>query len=340
MSWIQQNKVPAAIIGVSVAGAAGLGFMMFNAWQGHSTALEQFDNLNRGIAGLNSATLAPTEENLAAKKALVEEFATEANKLQTVLQRLQAEVVPETLSDTGFQSKLKTRIAEVRKLATGRMGLPAEFNLAFDKYNSELPKSNEQATELSGYLDAVERIVDAMVSSGVRQLDMIERSDLESEKVASATPARKGQAQTTQAVKSVDVKTLRAVITTDQAALQVLLSKLASPSEMPFFSVVRLVRIENERKEGPLRAEIGLHTLAPAGGGETDDLVPPTPINITPPVGTAGGSPAVDNDTIAAVQPLGQDAVDVLGNEMLKAYLEIDILGFLSLISTTQTGGK
>lgn len=338
MSWIQQNKVPAAIIGVSLAGAAGLGVMMFNAWQGHSTALEQFDNLNRGIAGLNSAVLAPTPENLEAKKALVDEFAAEAKKLQIVLERLQADVAPEAISDTGFQSKLKTRIAEVRKLAAGRMGLPAEFNLAFDRYNSELPKSNDQATELSAYLDSVEKIVEVMAMSGVRQLDMIERSDLDSEKSVSATnnASRKGQAQAA-AAKSVDVKTLRAVITTDQAALQVLLSKLASPSEMPFFTVLRLVRIENERKEGPLRAEIGLHTLQPPND---ETVVAPQPISIAPSITPTSQDSKEGNDVIAAVQPMGQDAVDVLGNEILKVYLEIDIVSFLELIAAQQAGGK
>lgn len=338
MSWIQQNKVPAAIIGVSLAGAAGLGVMMFNAWQGHSTALEQFDNLNRGIAGLNSAVLAPTPENLEAKKALVDEFAAEAKKLQIVLERLQADVAPEAISDTGFQSKLKTRIAEVRKLAAGRMGLPAEFNLAFDRYNSELPKSNDQATELSAYLDSVEKIVEVMAMSGVRQLDMIERSDLDSEKSASTTntASRKGQAQVS-AAKSLDVRTLRAVITTDQAALQVLLSKLASPSEMPFFTVLRLVRIENERKEGPLRAEIGLHTLQPQEG---EPVVAPQPINIAPSITPTSPETKDGNDVIAAVQPVGQDAVDVLGNELLKVYLEIDIISFLALSTAQQAGSK
>lgn len=331
MSWIQQNKVPAAIIGVSIAGAAGLGYVLFNTWQEHSSALEQFDNLNRGIAGMNSAVLAPTPENLQTKQGLVGDFITEAGRLQTVLTRLQEDVKPESISDTGFQAKLKTRIAEVRKLAGSRMGLPAEFNLAFDRYNFELPKSNEAATELSGYLDSVEAIVNAMILSGVRQLDMIERSDLAAEKSAAA-PRSKGQQRTAPAAsKLVDNRTVSAVITTDQAALQVLMSKLASPSEMPFFTVVRVVRIENERKEGPLRAEVGLHTLAPPDDAEA-------PIVISPPVSGDAAGDKKDEEVIAAVQPMGQDAVDVLGNEMLKVYLEIDIVSFLTAAAAPGAG--
>lgn len=322
MSWIQQNKAPAAIIGVSVAGAAGLGFMLFQSWSGFGAKLEEFNMLNSSIAGLNSAVLAPTPENLASKQALVGEFTTEAGRLQTVLATLQSDVKVESISDTGFQAKLKTRIAETRKLAGTAMALPAEFNLGFDRYNSELPPSNEVATELSGYLDSVEEIVKAMVASGVAQLDMIERSDLASEKGAAPAPKGRRPGQPAAAAPElVERRQVRAMITSDQSALQMLLSKLASPSEMPHFTVVRLVRIENERQEGPLRAEVGLHTLVPAEG----DAAAPPPV-----VAPAEGAVAEGEEkkTIAAVKPAGQDAVNVLGEEKLRAYLEIDLVSF------------
>lgn len=323
MSWIQQNKAPAAIIGVSVAGAAGLGFMLFQSWSGFGAKLEEFNMLNSSIAGLNSAVLAPTPENLASKQALVGEFTTEAGRLQTVLATLQSDVKVESISDTGFQAKLKTRIAETRKLAGTAMALPAEFNLGFDRYNSELPPSNEVATELSGYLDSVEEIVKAMVASGVAQLDMIERSDLASEKGAAPAPKgrRPGQPAAAAAPELVERRQVRAMITADQSALQMLLSKLASPSEMPHFTVVRLVRIENERQEGPLRAEVGLHTLVPAEG----DAAAPPPV-VAPAEGAA--AEGEEKKTIAAVKPAGQDAVNVLGEEKLRAYLEIDLVSF------------
>ncbi len=322
MSWIQQNKAPAAIIGASVAGAAGLGFMLFQSWSGFGAKLEEFNMLNSSIAGLNSAVLAPTPENLARKQALVGEFTTEAGRLQTVLATLQSDVKVEPISDTGFQAKLKTRIAETRKLAGNAMALPAEFNLGFDRYNSELPPSNEVATELSGYLDAVEEIVKAMVASGVAQLDMIERSDLPSEKgVAPAPKGRRPGQPAAAAPELVERRQVRAMITADQSALQMLLSKLASPSEMPHFTVVRLVRIENERQEGPLRAEVGLHTLAPPEG----DAAAPPPV-VAPAEGAA--AEGQEKKSLAAVKPAGQDAVNVLGEEKLRAYLEIDLVSF------------
>jgi hypothetical protein len=60
MSWIQDNKVPAAILGVTGAGVLGLGVMLFNAWSAASEAQETFDSVNSCLANLNSANIAPT----------------------------------------------------------------------------------------------------------------------------------------------------------------------------------------------------------------------------------------------------------------------------------------
>lgn len=320
MSWIQQNKVPAAILGVSAAGVAGLGFLLFSAYSSYSTTLEQFDTTNNSLAALKSAVLAPTPENLALKQGLVKEFTDASGKLSLVLNKLQVENKPTT--DTEFQAKLKAKIAESRKVAGERgMGLPAVYNLGFDRYTSELPKSNEQATDLSGYLDAVDQLVNGFARAGVKQVDMIERSELDSEKSEPTKPAaaaKKGPpgrpgAAPVAAPKLTERRQVRTVLTLDQAALQVLLSNLASPSEMPYFTVVRLLRIENERQEGPLRADMNI--IAPPAPG-------PEPVVAN---GTAPAKPVT-----AATRPAPADSVAVLGNEKLKVFLEVDLVYFLN----------
>lgn len=332
MSWIQNNKVPAAILGLSAAGAAGLGYMLFSAYSDYSANLEQFNSLNGSLATLKSAPLAPTPENLALKQGLVKEFTDSADKLSLVLNKLQVEVKPTT--DTEFQAKLKSKIAESRKLAgTLGVGLPAEYNLAFDRYTAELPKSAEMATELSGYLDAVDEIVNTVMKSGVKQVDMLERSELDSEKGESAKPAprtavRPGRpgaaAPAPAAVKMADRRQVRMMLTTDQAALQKLMSSLASPSEMPHFTVVRLLRIENERQEGPLRADLNILPPAnPSGEGEA-----------AAPAAAGASAPAR-----AAAKPAPVDAIAVLGNERLRVFIELDLVSFLKP-QTAATGTR
>lgn len=333
MSWIQQNKLPAAILGITAAGAAGLGYMLFSAYSSYSTTLEQFDTVNNSLASLKSAVLAPTPENLEIKQAKVKEFTDISSKLTLVLNTMQAETQAKPTTDTEFQAKLKAKIADSRKLAAERgMGLPAVYNLAFDRYTSELPKSNEIATDLSGYLDAVDQIVAAFASVGVKQVEMIERSELDAEKAESAKPAtgaaKKGpQARpgAAAAPKLSERRQVRAMLTLDQAALQMLMSKLASPSEMPYFTVVRLLRIENERQAGPLRAE-------------TNILPPPTvnpdaPAPLVPPAADGKEAPP------AAVVPAPEDAIAVLGNEKLRVFMEIDLVYFLNT-QTASTGTR
>lgn len=345
MSWIQDNKVPAAILGVSGVGVIGLGVLLFNAYGSYSDNLATFDSVNNSLASLKGAPLAPTQENLAAKKALVDEYQASASKLNLVLTKLQVPDQPTT--DTDFQAKLKAKIADAKKKASElKVLLPAEFNLAFDKYTSELPKSNEVATELSGYLNAVDEIVRLLMVSGIKRIDVLERSDLPSESDAAPapkTPPRQAQrtpagrpgtpvraAAAPVAEKATSAHQVRVVLTADQAALQLIMSKLANPSdmpEMPYFPVLRLLRIENERQEGPLRSEVAAATAGPI------DPVTGLPVAAKPPAPPAatpeGTAPAAPSNVIAAATPAPADSVPVLGKEAIRAFLEIDLVKFL-----------
>jgi hypothetical protein len=317
MSWIQDNKVPAAILGVTGAGVLGLGVMLFNAWSAAAEAQETFDSVNMSLASLNSANIAPTPENLAAKHAMVKEYTESAGKMALVLYKLQPD--PKPMTDTDFQAKVKARTLEIKKLGAGR--LPAEFNLTFDQYVENLPKASgklsadQVATELSGYLDAVEEVTTMFLKNGVGSIDVIERSELPAEKSDDKAAAGNGRNQAeAEADQSItERRQLKMVVRLDQGVLQTILSKLASPSEMPYFTVVRLLRIENEVKVGPARV-----ALAPTKDPEVgDDSPSDTPV-------ATEAKPAAKG-----VQPAGRDSYVVLGNEGLRAYLEIDLVKFI-----------
>ena len=105
-------------------------------------------------------------------------------------------------------------------------------------------------------------------------------------------------------------------MTLDQGTLQLLVSRLATPSEMPFFTNLRLLRIENQRQDGPLRTEVRLpktKALPPDGGGANP-----------------AGTPAKEqSDEIKPPEPAPVDTVPVFGQEALKVRLEIDLVKFL-----------
>ncbi|MES2594154.1 MAG: Amuc_1100 family pilus-like protein [Verrucomicrobiota bacterium] len=319
MSWIQENKVPAAILGLTGAGVVGLGVVLFNAWSAASTSQEEFDRVNTSLANLKSANLAPTPENLAQKQALVQDYEKAVGQLSLVLYKLQPDDKPTTNAE--FQAKLKTKVADIKKEGSGR--LPAEFNLGFDQYTSELPKNDQVAAELSTYLDSVDTIVRLALKSGIRSLDVLDRSLLASEKGESTKPQpaaskskAKGQPGRPAAPAPVSIterRQVRLTIRTDQSGLQALLSGLTSPSDMPFFTVARLVRIENEVQVGPMRTNL---TAAPAEG----EGAAPQPVDPNAPA-----KPAT-----LGVQAASPDSKVVLGRETLRAYIEIDLVKFLN----------
>jgi len=318
MSWIQENKLPATILGLTGAGVVGLGYLLFNAWSAASDAQAQFETVNVSLANLKSASLAPTPENLAQKQALVQEYEKAVGSLSNVLYKLQPEDKPTT--NTEFQAKLKAKTADIKKEGAGR--LPDEFNLGFDQYTSELPKSDQVAAELSTYLDSVDQIVRLLLKSGVVSLISLERSQLPSEKgepekkQAPAKSKAKGpqpRAAAPQPVSITERRKVQIMVRADQPALQTLLSALTSPSEMPFFTVARLVRIENEVQVGPARSA-GL--LSPSEPPD-DPNAPPPPEGQAKPVPVGG-------------QPAAVDSKLVLGNELLRAYIEIDLVKFLN----------
>lgn len=312
MDWIRENKPLATILGVIIAATLGLGYLLFDAWSGYSETKESYLGLGSQIAGLKGARLAPTDENLKAKKALVDEYAALVNQLGGALVILQPPVQP--IKDIEFQAKLKTKIAEARKAATlSKMNLPADFAFGFDDYTAGLPKSAEAAAELSSFLDAVDELVRLFMKCGVESVDLLERSKLPQEQDQAATAVQRGAAQ----AAILEKRQISVILTLDQGPLQLLISRLANPSDMPFFTSLRLLRIENERQDGPLRAEVKLPEASTTPGG--DAAAAPA----SPDQGKAA------SDEIKPPPPAPVDSVPVIGRERLKVRMDLDLVKFL-----------
>ncbi|MBE2284851.1 MAG: hypothetical protein IAE77_15430 [Prosthecobacter sp.] len=317
MDWIRENKSLAAILGVIIAGSLALGYLLFDAWSTYSEAKDSYLAMGTQVAGLKGARLAPTEANVKAKQAVVEEYAGVVNRLGTALLILQPPVQP--IKDIEFQAKLKNKIADARKAAgLVKMALPAEFAFGFDEYTAGLPKSAEAAAELSSFLDATDELVKLFMQCGVQSVDLFERSTLPVEGLP--TPTKQGNQSVRQPQQQpvapgiLEKKQISVILTLDQGPLQLLVSRLANPSEMPFFMSLRLLRIENERQEGPLRSEVQVPADAAA-------------LTADPGAAQADAKPA--GDEIKPPPPAPVDSVPVIGKERLKVRMEIDLVKFL-----------
>lgn len=316
MDWIRENKPLAIIFGVIIAGTLVLGYFLYDAWSTYDEAKTAYLGLGNQVTALKSARLGPTEKNLQSKQKVVDEYATEVNKLGMTMLILQPKV--EALKDIEFQAKLKAKISDVRT-ASGQAGmqLPAEFSFGFDEYTHSLPTSAAAATELSGYLDAMDKLVELFMKCKVQSLDKLERSRLsvESQPAAANNAAAQGQAQQNQQAPSgiMEKQQITTVLTLDQGALQLLVSRLAT-TEMPYFTSLRLLRIENQSQDGPMRSEIRLSN---------------NNANVTPGGAVATKPEESAPDEIKPPPPAAEDTVSVFGREYLKVRMEIDLVKFL-----------
>ncbi|MBK8041046.1 MAG: hypothetical protein IPK22_28515 [Verrucomicrobiaceae bacterium] len=336
MDWIRENKVLSAILGLIALGVAGLGYVLYDAWGSYSAARAEYVALGEQIAQIKSLSLAPTAPNLQAKKALVQEFSTNVNKLGGALFYLQPTVAPAKQAE--FQMKLKERVLEIKKVAAeAKIALPAEFSLGFNEYLGTLPNSDATATELSGYLDGIEAVVKLMIACKVRSIDLLDRTPLEMEKDPSkaassqpkkSLPQRPGATRVnTPAVATISEKRrVSFVVTLDQGSLQNLMSRLANPADMKIapeadqshFASLRLLRVENQIKEGPIRRSSAVSVsdepeIKPlvADKPKTGKEAPSGPVALVPPT------------------PAPVDSVPVIGQELLKAQMDIDLVKFL-----------
>lgn len=320
MDWIRENKSLAAIVFAGLAGVLGLGFLLFQGFSAYSSSMDSHAMASANLVQLKRASLSPSDANLEAKQEAVQKYVDVAGKLESVLLALQQPEEP--ISDTAFQAKLKALVAETKEKAGSQgVGLPQDFAFGFEEYTASLPATASAASQLSTYLDAVNAITQLMLDSGVKAITTLERTPLKVEGGEKETPAPQPtrgrppgprgamQAPTPPAVDAVERRTVELSAVMDQVPLQLLMNQLASPSGMPFFTVVRNLRVENVGQTGPLRSDV---------------IIPASPEFGTDP--SAEPAPEENPAVIKAAKPEAVDSVAVMGNEDLRVYMEIDLI--------------
>jgi len=354
MDWIKEHKTLATILGGAGVGALGLGYMLWSSYSSYGEAVSSYDSTVKKLARLEGSPLYPNADNLAKKSAQVEAFRAEVDKLQKTLVNLQPKTEP--ISDTAFQAKLKTMMSETRKKAaigqqaneiidpdkkTENSMLPKDFAFGFETYVNTLPSASV-VNDLNDYLDAVNGVVQLALDNGVKKITALERSPLAKEKGASATKvvetastdsfiqgnaAKSSSAAAPAAVEeAIETRKLKMTIVGDQPAVQAVINGLASASIMHHFTVLRLIRIENDKLIGPARGVLATKAKDPQDQ-------PDEPKTLDPNAPPAPAGPEV----ITAPKPQPDDAIVVMGNENLHVHLEIDIMNY-SAPSTAKAG--
>ena len=267
MDALKKNKFLSTYVIVVVVGVIVLGWLLYSSIQAHSTAAEQYQSTKTAVDGLRRRPAFPDDQNSRTRRAQVDEYAGQVNEVQKQLLGFQKPLNTE-LKSAEFQTKLKETIdalksqAEVTKL--GAQG--TEFDLGMTRYRSDNPREQAVA-ELDFVLEALKSMVGTMIIDRVATIDVITRPELPIEDVkaaagAAATPGAKAPAPAARkATGPVPVLAEETVVkrypfsirfSGTGKSIQDVLNHLASAQD--FFFAVRGIRIENEKKEGPIKS--------------------------------------------------------------------------------------
>lgn len=342
MNWIKENKSLAAVFGIMIVGAIALGVVLFLSNSTYSTKKADWETATASLNRLEIQKLYPNAANAREKEAKVTAYANEVNLLRDALLLPSVQQPVKPISETEFQAKLKERVTAVKRAAAAAdILLPSEFALGFEDYTGSLPRSPEVAADLSLHLDVLEKLTSVLIDSGVRSIDSFIRLPLPNEKAdpvptgpaASSTTPRGGAkkkpliTEAAAAEPVLDRYTTKIMLTTDQAPFQAVLNTLSDPAKTPHFLVVRLLRVENEQSESPLKEEVRSQTR----NLETSSVDAASAVSAL----SEDPNAATTGKTIVPPAPLPVDAVTIMGNEMLKVYLEVDYIRFRPVADKT-----
>jgi|GEM_PF-6786048 len=317
MSKGKQSKFLIIYFSVLGVGALALGYFAWSASSKADDAETQYKNAVRELDSLEGAKLSRTEENAKKKKEMVAEYVAKVQSLNADLMKYQVPINAAESSES-FQKKLKEAADAVRAAAADKqVKLDPKFDLGMGKYLDVFPLAGT-APRLAAQLDGIVFLANAAMEAGVTHLDSLTRTeqpfekgvaeepkpDDKAKKTAKSTAAKGAAKARTETVvdesKVIERQPLTLSVTGKNNSILKLVEALGNTSPektSPHFFVIRTVRIENEKKEGPLK---------------TITFVPQ---EITPD----------PNDKSSVYM---QDAMYLLGNEAIKMSLDLDLVRF------------
>lgn len=304
---------------VTAIGAAVLGYLCLSASSEYDEVNAALNSKKSSLVALEKAPLFPNDANIRKKKQQVTDYAMEVDKLHAALVEFQKPLNEEIASD-GVSTKLGKYKVQLEEVAKGRLSLPKEFDLGLPRYLIGVPRTGEPTQQVDYLVESVNSLILTMINSGVSGLNAIQCPEMEYEKpdpAAAPAPVRstdaKGAKKSTPKDKKGDPKAsskakdpnlltedqvfkrykILLTLTGSEKSLQDFLNQITTaPAPGPFY-VINLIRVENEKKEGPKKGASSLPEQ-----GEDPKIV--------------------------------RDSVYILGNEKVTMRLDMDLIRFRS----------
>jgi len=362
MSWIQENKFVAGLIGVTAV--LGGGILYFGNSQGnaYNEKMEKYETLKGQYATLEKSKPYPNSANKKAKEeamAAYRESISEVRKGLTAYRPEKLErMTPEQFSDLRVDASKKMR----KMFEDIGTTLPEETQFGFEKYANSAVKS-AATPKLNYQLEATQWLLTRLAEVKPSALVNIVRKPLpiETGKAAPAqnnAPVRKkgakrkggknkGGARPVAASGPYELMSMELTFTAREDGVREFLKDMVS-SEKYFFAI-RSVRVRNEKQTPPTEKDANFPAApavpdpfsgfpglgdAPEGDATTDDTATPA----------AGDGAAAVPEPAAPVAPVAGNGdrvlKQVLGDEKLDVHIVFDIVLLKSVKAAAPNSGK
>jgi hypothetical protein len=218
----------------------GSGFYLVQSAGGYSSSTAAFNQQGAQKKKLESAAIYPSQENLDALKKTVDEFEGTVNGLHDQLKAFQKPL--EQVSDQQFPQILKAMIEKFREHAfQQRVVIPEGFYFGMDEYATTLPRP--EATGILKYqLDSVDHLLRSIIANGADEIISLQRE-------RTAVEAGQENPELRNRVVKYPVKVS---FVTGHDGFRDFLNTVSN--DKSFFYIVRVLRVDNETKEGPSKS--------------------------------------------------------------------------------------
>jgi hypothetical protein len=326
MSWIQENKVAASIIGATVVVCGVLYYMGNSANSDADAARKKERGLVNNINKLQSATPYPSKENEQMLAENLANFAADTKKFQEKMLTFRPEEMPPISANefNGVVSKYINKLSVYYK--SKDIELPEKGKSYFGMEMYEKKMAPEQATRYLNYnRKALEWLFITLADSGIEKLNNVYR-DPKAEELAkpkpSVGPPTGGRAALPAAVTSVyDGLPIEITFTGTEASLEKFLTEVVAGEE--YFFAIDYLKIRNEEQ---VPVTISKATFAPtAEATPTEKKADAGPFGGLDFGGEAGPSfgefgPEVEKDKEIIKQ--------VIGDEKITVFIRLELVHF------------
>ena len=336
MSWIQENKFVAGLIGVTVV--VGGGILYFGSSQGGAFDQKkaEYEELKGKYVKLEKAGPYPNKENQRAREVVVSNYSKQIMGVRSALFEFQ----PDAMSKNSPKEFSDARVKMASELNAAFAGIgvtmPETTEFGFERYSEKLPKP-EATPKLMYQLGATEWLLTKLVESKPSALVNISRPSLLIEDGKPAAPAETGKKKKKKkkskakskapAEKPYELMPMEMTFTADEAAVRYFLKEMVNSKE--YFYAIRALRVRNERQTEPTEKDASFPEPELEGGGGGIDV----PFGGFPGLdgvdaGDADGVADAAAAPEAATKPSEIILKRVLGSEKLQLHIAFDIVLF------------